>query len=277
MRITNRLSLPEPIVNAVKNDDYNRGFCQASVTTLLSPPRLVALREKHGAEIEEDASDRIWSLFGQAMHAVLERANTLSTAERRLYMELGGWTVSGQMDLYRDGLLQDYKFVTVWKFKDQSIPEEYVQQLNCYAVLLRHHGHPVTQLQIVGILRDWSKNEARRNGAYPQSGIQVRDVPIWDPDTAYKFMEQRVLLHRQAQVSLPNCTDEERWRKPDVYAVQKKGAKRAFKLCETQQEADSLVETQGKDYEVQKRPGELTRCLGYCPVMRFCDQFKAGA
>ena len=72
MRITNNLGLPQPIVDAVSNDDYTRGIANISATGLLAPPRQAALLEAHGADLEEDASDRIFSLFGKAIHGILE-------------------------------------------------------------------------------------------------------------------------------------------------------------------------------------------------------------
>src|SRR6185312_4199648 len=181
MKLTNNLSLPKPIVDAVRNDSYDspKDAKSISVTTLLKPARIVALERKHADEIEEDVSDRIFSLCGQVVHGILERADKTGIAERRLSIEVEGWKVSGQMDRYLDGLLQDYKFVTAYKFKDAGVPEEYEQQLNVYAEILRQNGHTVTRMQIVGILRDWSKMEARRDPAYPQTQIVIRDVPLW--------------------------------------------------------------------------------------------------
>lgn len=164
---TNRAELPQPVVDAVKNDPYSKGETNISVTELLLPPRLAALREKHSNEIIEDVSDRIWSLFGQAMHTVLERANRKAIAERRLTLEMEGWRVSGGMDAYEEnGLLIDYKVTSVWKLMKGDL-EEWISQLNLYSVILRHYGHKVEKLQIIVLLRDWSKLEAKRDPHYP--------------------------------------------------------------------------------------------------------------
>lgn len=274
MKLTNRLGLPQPIVDAVANDSYDKGGSAISVTGLLKPPRIVALELTHINDIEEDASDRIWSLLGQVIHGILERADRTGIAERRLSVKIEGWEVSGGMDRYENGLLQDYKFVTVWKFKDGGVPDDYEKQLNCYAEILRQNGHPVTKLQIVGILRDWSKMEAGRDPSYPQSQIVVRDVPLWPAEIAQKFMRERVILHQQARVTLPLCSSEDRWAKPDTFAVIKQGAKRATRVYENEDEAVEHAKQDSALY-VQKRPGENTRCRNYCAVARFCSQIKA--
>jgi hypothetical protein len=274
MKITNKLNLPEPIINAIKNDTYTSGDVDISITALLSPPRKTALESKYQGEIEEDASDKIWSLLGQSIHSILERSATKGIAERRLIIEIEGWGVSGGMDYYvpGTGLLQDYKIVTVYKFKNDATPMEYEQQLNMYAELLRQHEEPVNKLQIVGILRDWSKLEAMRDKNYPQSQVVVRDVKLWPQRQAIAFLRERVILHKKARLSLPECTPEERWQKPDMYAVYKVGGKRALRVFTSEEDAKRLVE-ENKGLIIQKRNGENTRCSHYCSVNKFCKQF----
>jgi hypothetical protein len=244
-RITNHQNLPQPLVDAVRNDNYASNG-DISVTTLLAPPRKVALEKIHADEITEDASDRIWSLMGQVVHGILERADKDGVAERRLEITVEGWVVSGAMDRYEDEVLQDYKVVTVHKFKDGGVPLEYEQQLNIYAEILRQHGHPVKKMQIVGILRDWSKLEARRDENYPQSQVVVRNVPMWHPEDTQRFIRERVVLHQQARVKLPECSPEERWARPTKYAVMKEGGVRAVKLYDNEADAKAHAATNEK-------------------------------
>ena len=273
MKLTNELNLPQPLVDAVKNDGYTRGGAAFSVTQLLAPPRIGALIEKHFDEIEEDVSSRIWSLFGQAMHTVLERASTTGVTERRLSIEVEGVTVSGGMDRYHDGLLQDYKFVTAYKFKDLTVAPEYEQQLNAYAAILRASGHPVKELQIVGILRDWSKMDALKDPNYPQRQVVVRTVRIWPASEALEFIRTRVVLHKQARVTLPECSPNDQWARPDTWAVMKKGNVRATKVFENPVGAAEMAAT-NPAFNVVHRPGEKIRCKAYCSVSAFCSQYQ---
>lgn len=273
LRLTNKTNLPQPIVDAIRNDPYSKGNASISVTELIGPPRIVALKETFSEKIEEDASDRIWSLVGQVMHSILERADRTAITERRLFMESSGWTVSGSMDRFVDGLLQDYKFVSAYKFKDNTVPLEYEQQLNCYAEILRKNGQPVVKMELIAILRDWSKLGAKRSADYPQTQALVLPVPLWSEEKASAFIRERVILHQQARISLPECSSEERWEKPAVYAVMRPGRKSALKLYDTEQEADDHASKERGLYVIH-RPGESTRCLSYCPVSSFCEQFK---
>jgi hypothetical protein len=275
MKLTNRLGLPEPLVAAVTNDGYTKGGADISVTELLAPPRQVALKRQHEDAISEDVSERIWSLLGQSIHTILERANETGIAERRLTITVEGWTVSGGMDLVcKDRVLSDYKTTTAYKFKGGKAPIEHEQQLNCYAEILRQNGEAVSALQIVGILRDWSKLEAARDADYPQTQVVMISVPMWPQAKAQAFMRERVILHKQARVTLPLCSGEDRWAKPDTFAVKKQGAARATRVYDNEDEAIHHAK-QDSSLFVEARKGESTRCKHYCAVARFCAQYQA--
>jgi hypothetical protein len=274
MKLTNRLELPQPIVDAVRADEYSRGDSDMSVTQLLKPPRITALEAAHADEIEEDVSDRIFSLLGQCMHTVLERADKTGVCERRLSVEIEGIKVSGQMDRYEDGTLSDYKLVTAYKFKAPGVPEEYAAQVNCYAHLLRANGHPVKRLEIVGILRDWSKLEAQRDPEYPQRQVVVREVPMWSEAATEKYLRERVILHRQARVKLPLCSDAERWAKDPTWAVMKEGGKRAVRVYSVEKEAQAHAAS-ATGLHVVFRPGVSVRCGNYCSVAKHCEQHQS--
>src|SRR3990167_135325 len=71
MRITNNYKLPWQLVKAVESfEHHKRG--DFSITELLQPTQLWALRKRHDAELEEDAADRLWVLLGQGLHKVLD-------------------------------------------------------------------------------------------------------------------------------------------------------------------------------------------------------------
>lgn len=274
MKITNHEGLPDAIVQAVMNDPYSRGDgTTISVTELIAPPRIVALRNKHRDEIEEDASDRIWSLVGQAVHNVLERANKKGIAERRLSIDILGHRLSGAMDLYyEEGILFDYKIQSVWRFLS-GVPKEIEEQLNCYAEILRQNGERVTEIRVIAILRDWSKMRAMQGGNYPHKQVLNLSTPLWPESEARSFIQGRLKMHDLAKTLLPDCTDHDRWASNE-YAVMKTGRKSAIKLLgEDLTGARSLASTLGPDHYVEHRQEPTRRC-GYCNVQKFCEQFK---
>lgn len=247
MKYTNKFHFPEPIVNAIANDPYERGEdTDYTVTELIKPARQVALERTHDSEIEVDISDCIFRLLGQAVHSILERAGV---PERRYTVTILGKQVSGKIDRYvaKVGLLQDWKVTTVYRFKGGVVPEDIHAQLNSYAELLRMNGHQVNDQEAVGILRDWSKLELLRGrGLYPPHQTATVKIPIWPREHAKAFLEARVRAHEAAKVSLPECTDGERWAKPDWWAVMKVGRKSALRLLGTEALAKAFIEEKSK-------------------------------
>lgn len=276
MRLTNLSGLPEALVRAVSNDPYTKGDAEFSITELISPPRQAALKVQHRHEIEEDVEDRLYSLYGQMVHGILERANANDLAEKRFFGEIAGARVSGQIDTLElvDGVLTDWKFTTAYKFKaNQPVPPEWTMQLNFQLELLRQNGLDAKVLQIVGLIRDFSKLEARRDANYPQKSVQIMPIDLWERSRTVKLFEERVTLHRQARVTLPECNDEERWARPTKYTVMREGQVRAVKLFDDQAGAEEYAKG-GKGLKVETRPGELVRCSNYCSVAQFCSQFQ---
>lgn len=279
MKLTNLLNLPIPILNAISNDEYDAGDCNISITGLLEPPRIRILKQNHSHQTSEDASDRIFILLGKAVHWILEKGakeGLIQNAivEKRFFTHMSGWKIGGQVDLFHEGKLSDYKISTVWKFKDGKPSQEHIEQLNCYAHLLRANGHVVKSLEIVGILRDWSKNEfKRRGGDYPSRQVVVAPVPLWSDLEAIEFISKRIKMHQLAQKELPECSASDRWEKPTQYALMKKGGKRAIKLFSTLEEAQKSAWAE-QGLFVENRPGELTRCDNWCSVSAFCSQYQ---
>lgn len=270
MNLTNVLGLPDAFVAAVKADPYTGGG-DISITKLIDAPQKRVLGKKYKDLIVEDASERVWSLMGQAVHTVLERANTTALVEERLYMEVDGWSVSGQFDRVHlgDGLMQDWKVTTVYKAKGDVSWE---RQLNCLRALAIHNGYQVDKLQIIAILRDWQRSASLRDPTgYPQNNVAVIDVPVWDLDQTHAYIQERVKMHQAAEqgLYLP-CSDEERWYAGTTYALMKEGGKRATKTSITKEE---LGEPK-KGYFIEERKGGYRRCENYCEVSEFCPQYQ---
>lgn len=288
MKITNKNHFPEALVKAVENDTYNRGDSDYSVTQLLKPPRMVALEHQLTGELTDDVEDRLWSLYGQCVHTILERANLTDLVEKRFKVSLdtpfGKKTVSGQIDslsLDNTGRLTDWKFTTSWKFMQNKPPDpDYVSQLNMQKYVIEndpeHHGkYKVKSARIVGLLRDWSKLEARRSpDSYPQKQVIPMPIPLWDDALTKAFMVERICLMEKAKIELPECSPEERWAKQDIWAVMKGDRAIRMGLCFDEKRAGEMQRA-NPGTRIEFRPGQSPRCEAYCSVSDFCTQFKA--
>lgn len=266
MKITNKHNLPQAFVNAcTPREPMPDRF---SVTEIIGPAMISQLRRKHYSELEEDVADRLWAIMGSGMHGVLQEhgARDELTEERlAVPLEIDGRTVTlaGMADTYSEGgIISDYKFTTVYAHGDPK--PEWAAQLNCYAWLYRQHGFAVNGLQIIAIYRDWSKRHAAQDIPH----LCVTPVALWDDTTTEAYIRDR--LTAMLQPNPPICTPEERWRRPDTWAVMKKGRKTALKLCDNESEAQGRLGVMGGTH-IDFRPGEDVRCQSYCPVKAFCE------
>jgi hypothetical protein len=272
MKLTNINNIPSSVYQAVLRDPYDAGESDITVTSLIKPPHMRQLELRHKDEIVEDAADRIFSLLGSAVHTILERAALdHCIVERRFFVERLGWKVSGQVDLIdpSDNLLADFKS-TSRHVATGGIKPEHEQQLNLGLLLARENGvTDIKRLEIVAILRDFSKMRIGREKDYPHSQVAVIRSPIWPAAAAEEFLLHRIRLHQATNP--PICTPEERWQKPERFAVMMRGKKRALKLYDSQQEAVNHVATLGAGAKVEPRPSEPIRCMHYCSVAQFCS------
>ena len=285
MKLTNKLNLPGPFVRAVKKKTYDNGGSWRTVTELIGPPKIACLKRKHDEEIEVDASDLVYTFQGEIAHAVIERNAKDEESieegwlsEQRLFAEIEGKKISGAYDLFnpKTGELLDVKNSTAWKAKGKDAPSEWVQQTNCLASLLRRHGHNVTSIKILLVIRDHSKPEARRDPEYPQLPVVLLDVPIWENEKAESFLQERVRLHIEAETKEAECSPEDRWAKPTIWAIKKKGQSRAITggLFAVEEKAKEKLAELGSGYEIEFREGQNVRCELYCPVAKFCAQYQ---
>jgi hypothetical protein len=271
-------------MNVLDRPTYSKGKAHLSATELINSPRIVQLRKKYDEQITSDVSDMIWSIFGTAIHSVLEQGKDDNhLVEERIHAELDGWHLSGAIDLQRvveDGIeISDYKTVGVWSVMNEK--KEWEEQLNIYAWLVEKvKGIPVVRLNIVAIVRDWNRRDAGTRQGYPEAPVAVLDIALWSMEKREEFIRSRIHEHSEALFAtetneeLPLCTPDQMWEKPTMYAVKKEGASRAKSVHVELDDAEVALEKAGKGYQLEIRQGDRTRCSTFCPVSQWCDQYQ---
>ena len=290
MKITNRQNLPAQFVDACKSE-HTYTPQRYSVTSLLKGTCEAILTRRHNDEIEQDAADMVWLIFGKAVHKVLEEGQETETQlkEEWLSMPFGDYTMSGIFDMYDDatGTVTDWKTASVWKVIKNDWAD-YRKQVMCYCLLLRHAGFNASNGRIFAILKDHSKTDALRDPSYPQQAVYTIEWHFTDAELdalqeeiAQRF-ERIAIEERKPDEWLRPCSPEERWEKPLKFAVMKGANKRALKLFDTAQGAQEAAENLNQQdakakaaYWVQARPGECTKCIKYCAVTPWCPFYKS--
>jgi len=286
MKVTNIEKLPDSLFRVLSTDRYTKR-ADYSVTELINPPQIVQLTRRHWDELTEDASERIWMLLGESVHAIISYDDNPNVLQEEPLVvdfktENGVISVSGTPDHLEGTTLDDYKVTSVWKIINDGASPEWEAQINCYADMYREHGFDVGKARIIAILRDWSKGKASREPSYPQSQVKVLNVKLWPAGEGRAFLENRVKVHEAAKHDrdneLPECTFEERWGRPTKFAVIKTGAKKAKRVLDTLSEAEIYIELNKlpNQYYVEERPGGFARCEAYCVVSHVCTQWNSG-
>ena len=278
--LSNKLGLPQPFVDAARNKRVvvpNEYSC----TTILKGTCEIILSRRHYAEIDEDVVDRVWAIFGTAVHSILERGTETPSQlkENAISVDVGKYKLTGIFDLYDDctGTVVDYKTAGTIKYQKQDF-EDYRRQTLIYCWMLRQIGFDAHRAEIVMILRDWVKTKAKFDADYPDCQVQKVTFEFTDNDfeSIEHFIKEKFSVIDFAS-KLPDkqlipCDKTERWHKDDSWAVVKDGNKKAYRVFYSEEEADELamaMSAKGK-YHVEFRPGEDTKCEHYCAVRKWC-------
>jgi len=284
-KLTNKFDLPSSIFSAIENisKQYTRGESDLSVSQLIDSPRIRLLKQHHAKDIEEDVSELIYSILGTSVHNLIENSDKKSITEKRLYADCEGWRLSGQLDrlLISDETIEDYKVTSAWSYVFPK--ESWELQQNVYAWLCRQNKIKISKIQIIGIFRDWQKSKANDSDNYPKLPIQVMPLRLWSNKEQDEYVKDRIRLHQEAQYRFDNenftplCSDEDRWKDKEKFAVMIKGKKRAIKLHDEVEDAQDHAKNLSlttKGVSVEVRPSIARRCKDYCSVKQFCDQAK---
>jgi len=299
MKYTNKYGLPAPFMKAAIsiNEEYvkHEGVFRSN-TGLIKPAQCATLENRYWDKLVTDVSDLVWIVLGKATHYILENVpgqNLLR--EETLFFDMVvdkvTYTIQTTLDLYdlTTDRLTDWKTTSVYSVTGKRIKDDWDAQLNIQAHALRVHGYEPKLLDIVAILRDWSKKKAivagySRWNEYPDVQVKTVHGKLWIPDKVVSYIAGRIRLHQWAELlddddlaSAIPCTPEERWEKPAVYAVKKKGRKNSVRNLKSEGEALKYIRDKGwhnnPDYTVQVRPGESPRCQYYCDVQEYCHQW----
>jgi len=285
MKVTNNFNLPEPYYKSCLHDNHPRfGWDSFSVTELMKGTREIVLNRRYWEELEMDCVDMIWTVFGTAVHSVMEgHESENELAEERVSMEVpcgeyGIRKVSGGFDLYNGDtkILTDYKTTGVFSYQmklQEGNESDWAKQLRVYW-LIRN----------TVFLKDWSKTQARRDRSYPQKPILNIDYDFGNvfrsdvaadmiADLSYKIQE--ILQYKDAlEEEIPICTPDQRWERDECWAIMKTGRKSAVKRHFKKFDAEQHLQALGAGHYIEHRSGVPVKCMDYCNCADKCNFYK---
>lgn len=296
MIYTNKNGLPDYLFITLSHEWYGGAKAKHdfSVTQIGNPINMTLLQNRHKEELEEDVIDAYTRALGTGFHLMCEvamkeyyKSKGISFIdgdgiEERRFLTFHNRVISGQIDLYVPitQKIVDYKVTKASSFIFGSREEKYNSQMNLNSYILRKNGIPVSSLEIAELYRDFDEKQAKFDVKYPKLPINIISIPmLTDAVIEFKllnYIEEYDKFVNLPDSELPPCPPEERWERGGGWAVMKRGAKRAVKLCSTEKEAIayrsancSLAETY-----IEERPFEPIRCKSWCNVNKFCSHYQ---
>lgn len=281
MKVTNKMNMPAAFVNAVSTTRHNAAGC-FSATTLNKGAKEIILSDRHFEEIEVDAADQVWAVWGTAVHTLLESQPDNNFHEEYFKVPVSESYVTGQVDSYdmENATIYDWKTASVWKVQYADF-DDWRRQGMTYAWLLQQSGLEVKKCRFVALLKDHSKTKAKNDSSYPKSPVFIYEFDVTPEDMAET--RDRILnkvLEIESAYELDDdaiepCSAEERWADGEKWAVMKNGRKTAIKLFDNEADADAMAGELGNSHYVEHRPAISRKCLDYCNCKEFCSFYKA--
>ena len=280
MKVTNKLGLPQAIVDAVSVERHNQKGSY-SATTLLKSETETLLTNRHFDEIEVDASDSVWQIWGTAVHSIFEKQKDNSFKEEFFSVKVSNSTVTGRVDNYdlENEILADFKTCAVWKIIYNDFDDWYKQGM-IYSWLMKQNGLNVKKCKFIALIKDHSKSKAMIDASYPQSPIYVYEFDVTENALSEieVFIKDKIAKLEENENTpdneLKGCNKEERWATDPKFAVMKQGRKSAIKLFDSKEEAEKNMSALGGTY-IEERKGEDKKCdNGYCNVCKWCPYFQ---
>jgi len=278
---------------------WHNPFADYSVTALTKPPRIVQLERRHqdyflNLPMDEDQMDKqLPSFKGNAIHRRFEmmlkyfkqsRSNSGYLIEQRVFDRIRDRLIVGKFDVYKNSALYDIKTTSVWKYIFKQF-KDWEEQLNLYAWFCTSRGIDIKVLYVIAWLMDWDKYRINQDDYPKKEIVQILLDNLWSPEEQKKHLDY--LIDRQkanedrSDDDLDFCTDEERWAKPDQFAVKAPEGKRAIRVLDTEAKAKEYIKRSKKPkkeketWSIECRKGGCMRCEGYCKVNIFCNQYQA--
>lgn len=311
-KYTNHAQIPLALAVFLAEDNYDHEEDVVSATTLLKPTRQVVLAKRVPKEDRlVDIESLIASRVGTAIHDAIERAwksgkleETLLALgfpsrvakrvkvnptqlevdagcipvfmEQRAYREIEGVKISGKFDFIGEGSVQDFKSTSVYTYINQTNKEKYPLQGSIYRWLNPELIHQ-DFMYIHYIFTDWSGAKAKSEKGYPQSRVLSQKYNLYSMEEIEAFIRQRVLLIKKymeaPEHEIPECTDEDLWRKETVWKYYKDPEKlsRSTKNFDNKHDAMRRFVEDGSVGAVREVKGNVGACK-YCDAFPVCTQ-----
>ncbi len=271
MKTTNIHNLPERVTRMLP-EKYKPDPNRMGVTQLIDAPLIRTLMIEKWDEIEYDISDMLSTLIGISVH---DRAEKFATEDEEAEQKLEftkdskgdefGLTLVMKADNVFQSEIRDTKTKAVG-FKNFGLQKE-IEQMNCYAWGQRMSFNEIDKLVLDVYYRDWKLSKATYDKDYPEIAYEEIELPLWTFEQQEEFIWSRLQLHKDQPMF---CSNTDKWKKEDSFAVMVGNRKRAERVLASIGEAQKWIKENGRGDRIDIRKGDCIRCSNYCNVRSVC-------
>lgn len=312
-RYTNHTGIPISVAVFLATDTYSapQDMYTISATTLLKPVRQVVLASRlPDVQRTVDIASLVQSQLGRAIHDAIEQAwrtnyrQALAAlgypagmiervrinpepheltpdcipvyVEQRVQKRLGKWTITGQFDFVGDGRLEDHKSTSVWTWINNNKDRDYIYQGSIYRWL---NPEKITrdEMAIQFVFTDWSAAQARSLERYPPARTLEHRLRLLPLLTIEQWIRQKLALLEASwglpEDQLPQCTDEELWRRGTVWKYYKNPNNTTKSTKNYDNRAEANLRRAKDGGVVREVQGKAMACR-YCPAFPLCSQAR---
>lgn len=206
--------------------------------------------------------------------------------EQRAEKKIGKWTVTGKYDMVTDGMVNDIKSTGTYTYEKNTNEAKYRLQGSIYrwlnpTIITGDH------IAIQYIFTDWQALRAKTKGYPSQRCLEVM-YPLHTLTMTDNYIKAKLVAidKAEAQIAtytgdnldeyidsiLPECSDEDLWRKPPAWKYYSSGkvTARSTKNFTDAVSANNHMAEKGKGIVVESG-GEVVACK-YCDVCNKCGQ-----
>ncbi len=281
---TNKYNLPDRVLSVIDGLNPQRKRPDKNiihVTDLLLPAYAWNLYREKWDEVEEDYSDWLISVQGDALHQAYQKylGSKGYFCEKHLEQYIEGITLVGTLDCFdpRTETLIDLKQTSVWGPSYKM--EDYTKQTNCYAWLLSKDNYKVKKIYIDVWLRNWKLADQMRNRNYPKIPYERLEIEVWPLEKTEEFIKDQI---EYLTMCKDKCSRADKWQKyAAMRSVNGKEKATPDKNFENKQEAENWIKNWTPAASCLKTmpKGKITwrladtpplACLSYCKSRSVC-------
>lgn len=209
---------------------------------------------------------------------VVQKGQIPLYAEKTGYKEFMGYMFRGTADVIFNGRLGDYKKTSTYSFNDKEKDKKYGLQGSLYKWIMPDLITDTT-MDIYEMYEDWTRMKAFIDPTYPPENVVTKIIPLMDITETERFVKNKIMLinkfYDADEADIPECSDEELWRKPPVHKYYKNPEKKSRSTANFEN-YDDAVRRKHADNNVgvvETIPSKVVACR-FCPAMPACGQAK---